>query len=110
MPVANFIQESSDDSDDSDDESGSDSSDSDSDSDEEEKPKDSKKRKADEESAPTQKKSKTEQPAEGDSPNLFVGNLSWNVDEEWLASEFQEFGELSGVRIVTDRESGRSRG
>jgi nucleolin len=42
--------------------------------------------------------------------NLFVGNLSWNVDEEWLRSEFEEFGELSGVRIVTDRESGRSRG
>lgn len=101
-------QESSDDSDDSDDESGSDSSDSD--SDEEEKPKDSKKRKADEESAPTQKKSKTEEPAEGASPNLFVGNLSWNVDEEWLASEFQEFGELAGVRIVTERETGRSRG
>lgn len=42
--------------------------------------------------------------------NLFVGNLSWNVDEEWLTREFEEFGELSGVRVITDRDSGRSKG
>lgn len=42
--------------------------------------------------------------------NLFCGNLSWNVDEDWLTREFEEFGELSGVRIITDRESGRSKG
>ncbi|OJJ34060.1 hypothetical protein ASPWEDRAFT_114017, partial [Aspergillus wentii DTO 134E9] len=41
---------------------------------------------------------------------LFVGNLSWNVDEEWLRSEFESFGELAGARIVTERDSGRSRG
>jgi nucleolin len=58
----------------------------------------------------TAKKTKTAPAPEGASPNLFVGNLSWNVDEEWLQREFSEFGELSGVRIVTDRDSGRSRG
>lgn len=42
--------------------------------------------------------------------NLFIGNLSWNVDEEWLTRHFEEFGELQGVRIITDRESGRSKG
>ena len=70
------------------------------------------KRKAEGEDASVVKKGKTEA-AEGNSTatgNLFVGNLSWNVDEEWLRSEFEEFGELSGVRIVTDRDSGRSRG
>jgi nucleolin len=70
------------------------------------------KRKAEGEDASVAKKGKTEA-AEGNSTttgNLFVGNLSWNVDEEWLRSEFEEFGELSGVRIVTDRDSGRSRG
>jgi len=41
---------------------------------------------------------------------LFVGNLSWNVDDEWLYREFEEFGELTGARVVTDRESGRSKG
>ena len=44
------------------------------------------------------------------SGNLFIGNLSWNVDEEWLTQEFEGFGELAGVRIITDRESGRSKG
>lgn len=67
-----------------------------------------KKRKAEEEAVPASKKSKTEQA--DNSPNLFVGNLSWNVDEEWLRREFEDFGELSGVRIMTERESGRSRG
>lgn len=57
------------------------------------------------------KKSKAEEPAEAGEPgNLFVGNLSWNVDEDWLRSEFEEFGEVTGCRIVTDRETGRSRG
>lgn len=70
----------------------------------------SKKRKAEEDSAASSKKSKNAEQASGESANLFVGNLSWNVDEEWLRQEFEEFGELSGVRIVTDRDSGRSRG
>lgn len=42
--------------------------------------------------------------------NLFVGNLSWNVDEEWLAREFREFGELVSTRIISDRATGRSKG
>lgn len=66
------------------------------------------KRKAEaEESSTSAKKSS----AEGDqSGNLFVGNLSWNVDEEWLKSEFEKFGELLSLRIVTDKDTGRSRG
>ena len=44
------------------------------------------------------------------SANLFIGNLSWNVDEEWLTREFEEYGEIKGVRIITDRDSGRSKG
>lgn len=44
------------------------------------------------------------------SKNLFVGNLSWNVDDEWLYREFEEFGELTGARVISDRESGRSKG
>lgn len=44
------------------------------------------------------------------SPNLFVGQLSWNVDDEWLQREFEEFGELVGARVITDKQSGRSKG
>ncbi|KAK2759015.1 hypothetical protein FQN54_003113 [Arachnomyces sp. PD_36] len=69
------------------------------------------KRKAESEEAPVSKKTKTEDtgaaPATG---NLFIGNLSWNVDEEVLRAEFEPYGELTGVRIVTERDTGRSRG
>ncbi|KAF7136656.1 hypothetical protein CNMCM5793_005934 [Aspergillus hiratsukae] len=102
-------KETSEESEDSDESEDSEGSDSDSSESESEKP--SKKRKAEEEPAAAPKKSKkTDEDANGASANLFVGNLSWNVDEEWLRQEFETFGELSGVRIVTDRESGRSRG
>lgn len=97
-----------------------DSSDSDSDSDsssddEEEKKEEevpSKKRKAEEAAEPAQKKIKVVVNGEEKeaTANLFVGNLSWNIDEEWLTREFEEFGELQGVRIITDRDSGRSKG
>jgi nucleolin len=39
-----------------------------------------------------------------------VGNLSWNVDEDWLYREFEEFGEISATRVVTDKATGRSKG
>jgi len=41
---------------------------------------------------------------------LFVGNLSWGLDWRELKDIFKEFGEVSFVRIVTDRETGKSRG
>lgn len=94
----------------SDSDSDSDSSDS-SDSDEEEAP--SKKRKAEEATEPAVKKSKTEEApaAEGEGiKNLFVGSLSWNVDEDWLYREFEKFGTITGCRVISDRESGRSKG
>lgn len=93
--------------------SDDDSSDSsDSDEEEEEKPvakTESKKRKADTEPEEVSKKAKTAENPDAVA-NLFVGNLSWSVDEEWLTREFEEFGELAGVRIITDRDSGRSKG
>jgi nucleolin len=48
--------------------------------------------------------------SETGSKNLFVGNLSWNVDDEWLYREFEEFGEITGARVISDKDSGRSRG
>ncbi|KAF2627937.1 RNA-binding domain-containing protein, partial [Macroventuria anomochaeta] len=95
---------------DSDSDSDADSSDS-SDSDEEKAP--SKKRKAEEATEPAVKKSKTEDaPAAGGEgiKNLFVGSLSWNVDEDWLRREFEHFGTITGCRVISDRETGRSKG
>ena len=41
---------------------------------------------------------------------LYVGNLPWSTNEEELASVFAEHVEVKGCRIITDRETGRSRG
>ncbi|KAJ7964811.1 Glycine-rich RNA-binding protein [Quillaja saponaria] len=41
---------------------------------------------------------------------LFVGGLSWSVDEKSLKDAFSSFGEVDEVRIVYDKDSGRSRG
>ncbi len=41
---------------------------------------------------------------------LFVGNLSFNTTEESLKAAFQEFGEVVEARLMTERETGRSRG
>ncbi|MFO8071408.1 MAG: RNA-binding protein [Polyangia bacterium] len=41
---------------------------------------------------------------------LFVGNLSWNTSEAELENAFGRFGQTSEVKIITDRDTGRSRG
>lgn len=41
---------------------------------------------------------------------LYVGNLAWATTEEDLHTAFSEHAHVSSCRIVTDRESGRSRG
>ena len=41
---------------------------------------------------------------------LFVGNLSWDTGDEGLHQAFAQFGEVSDARVITDRDSGRSRG
>ena len=42
--------------------------------------------------------------------NLYVGNLSYDMSEENLRSEFAEYGEVKSAKIITDRDTGRSRG
>jgi RNA recognition motif-containing protein len=44
------------------------------------------------------------------SNRLYVGNLSFHTSEDTLRDAFGHFGEVTDVRIVTDRETGRSRG
>jgi RNA recognition motif-containing protein len=41
---------------------------------------------------------------------LYVGNLSFNTSAETLRDCFSEVGEVTDVHIVSDRETGRSRG
>lgn len=42
--------------------------------------------------------------------NLYVGNISFDTDEQSLADHFAQFGEVKSARVVTDRETGRPRG
>ena len=44
------------------------------------------------------------------SKTLYVGNLPWSTTEEELTSVFSNSAEVVGVRIITDRETGRSKG
>ena len=42
--------------------------------------------------------------------NIYVGNLSYGMSEAELRDAFGAFGEVSSVKILMDRETGRSRG
>jgi hypothetical protein len=44
------------------------------------------------------------------SSRLYVGNLSYDTDTESLRQAFSSSGEVTDAHVVTDRESGRSRG
>ncbi len=41
---------------------------------------------------------------------LYVGNLPWSTSEEELRQMFTEMGTVESVALITDRETGRSRG
>ena len=42
--------------------------------------------------------------------NIFVGNLNFNTSEDELRQMFEAHGQVDRVSIMTDRETGRSRG
>jgi RNA recognition motif-containing protein len=42
--------------------------------------------------------------------NIYVGNLSYDMSEDALREAFAEFGDVSSAKILSDRETGRSRG
>jgi cold-inducible RNA-binding protein len=42
--------------------------------------------------------------------NIFVGNLSFSTNEDELRQLFEPFGQVDRVSIMTDRDTGRSRG
>ncbi|GAV58980.1 RRM_1 domain-containing protein [Cephalotus follicularis] len=41
---------------------------------------------------------------------LFIGGLSYGTDDQSLKDAFANFGEVTEARVITDRETGRSRG
>jgi RNA recognition motif-containing protein len=42
--------------------------------------------------------------------NIYVSNLSFNTSDAELNELFSAFGEVSSAKVITDRETGRSRG
>lgn len=44
------------------------------------------------------------------SKKLYVGGLAWGTDENGLREAFEQYGEVVDCKIITDRDTGRSRG
>ena len=42
--------------------------------------------------------------------NIYVANLSWGTKSDSLQELFSQYGEVASANIITDRETGRSRG
>jgi RNA recognition motif-containing protein len=42
--------------------------------------------------------------------NIYVGNVSWDMSNDELSRIFSEFGEVTNANIITDRNTGRSKG
>lgn len=41
---------------------------------------------------------------------LYVGNLPWSVNNDSLAQLFSKYSSVASATVITDRETGRSRG
>ena len=48
--------------------------------------------------------------ADEDSMKLYVGNLSYNTTEDDLREAFGAYGNPDSVKVITDRDTGRSKG
>ena len=42
--------------------------------------------------------------------NIYVGNLDFSSTEDSIRALFEQHGEVTSVKIITDRDTGRSRG
>lgn len=42
--------------------------------------------------------------------NIFVANLNYSISEEDIRDAFSQFGAIDSVKLITDRDTGRSKG
>ncbi len=42
--------------------------------------------------------------------NLFIGSLAYATNDDTLKAHFEQIGEVESARVITDRDSGRSKG
>lgn len=48
--------------------------------------------------------------ANGNNMNIYVGNLSYDSNEETIKNAFEAYGQVDAARVITDGDSGRSKG
>lgn len=49
-------------------------------------------------------------PGTGMATNIYVGNIPWTTTNDELADMFGQYGQVTKAQVITDRETGRSRG
>jgi RNA recognition motif-containing protein len=42
--------------------------------------------------------------------NIFIGNLPYKIQESELRELFEDYGELTSLKIITDKQTGQSKG
>ena len=42
--------------------------------------------------------------------NLFIGSLAYSTTDDSLKAHFEQIGEVASARVITDRDTGRSKG
>ncbi len=42
--------------------------------------------------------------------NIYVGNLPWSATEQQVEDLFSSYGQVTSVKLISDRETGRARG
>jgi len=42
--------------------------------------------------------------------NIYIGNMSFDTTEEQLRQAFESYGEISTIKLITDRDSGQPKG
>lgn len=50
------------------------------------------------------------QPQQDPSKSVYVGNIAWRTTEQEIGDTFANFGYVNSVKIITDKETGRSKG
>ena len=58
---------------------------------------------------PFEKRKPHPAPADG-SVEIYVGNLSYDLTEDQLRREFEAYGKVNSARLITNRQSGKSKG
>ena len=57
-----------------------------------------------------QQQQMNQQPQQDPHRSVYVGNIAWRTTEQEIGDTFANFGYVTSVKIITDKETGRSKG